>query len=107
MDIVKLFSEVAGLSVFIFTAVAQVKQFGVTGTWLTASAFIIGITVGGAYRFFVYAPASPLDWFWLVMFGFAGGFIATNAYKGIESASGKNTDQPGQVVENRLRDIGQ
>lgn len=90
MDWGKLFAEVAGLTVFIFAAVAQVKQFGVSGKWLTASAFGIGLLFGGGYRFFVYNPATGLDWFVLVTFGLLGGFLATGAYKGIESATGKN-----------------
>ena len=88
MEIGKLLAEVSGLSVFIFAAVAQLKQFGLTGKWLTGSAFAIGLLVGGAYRFFVYVPALPLDWFYLVLFGAGGGFIATGVYKGVESATG-------------------
>jgi len=89
MDFVKLFAEVGGLSIFIFASVAQLKQFGLAGKWLTASAFAIGLIVGGAYRYFIYLPAAPTDWFWLVMFGAAGGFIATGVYKGAESVTGK------------------
>lgn len=90
MDWGTLFAELAGLTVFIFAAVAQIKQFGLTGHWLTACAFGIGLVFGGAYRFFVYSPATGLDWFVLVTFGLLGGFLATGAYKGIESASGKD-----------------
>ena len=89
MDIVKLFAEVVGLSTFIFAGVAQIKQFGVSGKWLTASGFAFGIVFGGCYRFFVYAPQTPLDWFWLAIYGLGCGFVATGVYKGIESATGK------------------
>jgi hypothetical protein len=90
MKIVELMAEVVGLSTFIFAAVAQLKQFGVAGKWLTASAFATGLIVGGAYRYFVYTPVVPLDWFFLVLFGATGGFIATGVYKGVESATGKD-----------------
>lgn len=91
MDFIKLFAEVGGLSVFIFAAVAQLKQFGLAGKWLTGAAYLVGLFVGGAYRYVIYLPVSPADWFWLVMFGAAGGFIATGVYKGAESATGKQT----------------
>jgi len=77
-----------GLSVFIFAAVAQLKQFGIQGKALTISAFVIGLVVGGAYRFFTYSPSTPLEWFYLVLFGAGGGFVATGVYKGVESATG-------------------
>ena len=48
MDFVKLFAEVGGLSVFIFAAVAQLKQFGLAGKWLTGSAYAVGLVFGGA-----------------------------------------------------------
>lgn len=89
MDFVKLFAEGAGLTVMIFAAVAQLKQFGVQGQWLTRSAYMVGVLLGGSYRYFVYKPALPVDWFWLVMFGAVCGFIATGVYKGVESATGK------------------
>ncbi len=90
MSFLNLFAEVVGLSTFIFAAVAQLKQFEIKGKALTASAYIIGLLVGGAYRYFMYTPTAPADWFWLVMFGAAGGFIATGVYKGAESATGKD-----------------
>ena len=89
MDILKIFIEVGGLSTFIFAAVAQLKQFGLAGKWLTGAAYAVGLIFGGAYRYFVYVPVLPVDWFWLVVFGAAGGFIATGVYKGAENASGK------------------
>ncbi len=101
MDIVQLFAEVAGFSTFIFVAVAQIKQFGVAGKWLTGSAYIVGVVFGGLYRYFVYTPQTPLEWFYLVMFGIVCGFTATGAYKGIESASGK-PERVDQALEDRL-----
>lgn len=98
MDIPKLFAEAAGLTVFIFAAVAQLKQFGLMGKWLTGSAYIVGVGVGGAYRYFVYVHAAPLDWFWLVMFGAACGFIATGVYKGAESVTGKPLGITSKVI---------
>lgn len=89
MDFVKLFTEVAGLSAFIFAGVAQLKQFGIEGKALTISAYAFGLLFGGLYRFFAYPPQAPAEWFWLVVFGMAGGFIATGVYKGVESATGK------------------
>lgn len=103
MDIVKLFAEVSGLSVFIMAAVAQLKQFGVVGKALTFSAYGVGLVIGGAYRFFVHPPTVPVDWFWLVLFGCAGGFIATGVYKAVESATGgalmKQTFIPAELKE--------
>ena len=90
MDWGTLFAELAGLTTFVFAATAQIKQFGVKGTALTASAFGVGLVFGGAYRYFVYAPSTGLDWFLLVVFGLLGGFLATGAYKGLENATGKN-----------------
>lgn len=106
LQILTLFAEVGGLSTFIFAAVAQVKQFGVSGKWLTVAAFVIGLLVGGPYQFFMHPPAVPLDWFWLVMFSLAGGFIATGAYKGIESASGKDRYIEGELLEVTSSDSG-
>ena len=88
MDILKLFAEVSGLSVFILAAVAQIKRFGVGGKALEAAAYAVGLVIGGAYRFFMYTPSVPVDWFWLVLFGMGGGFIATGVYQSAESATG-------------------
>lgn len=89
MDIMKLLAEVMGLSVFLFAFVAQLKKFGLKGKWLTAAAFVGGLVFGGCYRFFVYPPSTALEWFYIVTFGLAGGFVSTGAYQGIESATGK------------------
>ena len=83
-----LFVEVGTLSVLISCSVAQLKDFGLTGKKLTYSAYAVGLILGGGYRFFTYTPTTPADWFYLVLFGLAGGFIATGVYKGLENATG-------------------
>ncbi len=50
MEIVTLFTEAAGLSILIFALVAQLKQFGLSGHWLTGSAYLVGLIFGGLYR---------------------------------------------------------
>jgi hypothetical protein len=99
MDIMRLLAEVSGLSTFIFCGVAQLKRFGISGTWLEVSSYAFGLVFGGLYRYFTYAPATAVDWFWLVLFGMGGGFIATSVYKGVESATG------GAVVKETYRDV--
>jgi hypothetical protein len=84
-----LLAELMTLSVIIFAAVAWIKQTGICGRALTFAAFAFGLVLGIAYRY----AASPMltfaDWFWAVVFGLMAGFLATGAYKGAESASGK------------------
>jgi len=89
IDLQQLIKEVLGLSVIIFALVAQLKAFGLHGKQLTAAAFVVGLLFGGLYRYFVYSPSLPVDWFILAVFGIMGGLVATGAYKGIESATGK------------------
>ena len=93
--LVKLIAEVGGLSVFIFAAVAWLKQLGVEGKWLTVSAFAFGVVFGLFYR---YADAPMTDfasWFWAVAFGLLCGFLATGAYKGAEGLALKSKrDEP-------------
>lgn len=89
MDILQLFTEVLGLSAFIFATVAQLKKFGLRGQWLTFSAFAAGLVFGGCYRYFMYNPQTPLEWFWVVLFGLGSAYVATGAYDGLASASGK------------------
>ncbi len=45
MDILKLFAEVSGLSVFILALVEQIKRFGVTGKPLEFAAYGAGLVV--------------------------------------------------------------
>lgn len=87
--VVSTIAEIGGLSGFIFAGVSFLKRLGVRGTWLTGAAFAWGLGFGGAYRLAMYPTSSLLDWFLLVAFGMAGGFVATGVYKGIENASGK------------------
>jgi hypothetical protein len=78
-----------GLSVIIFAWTAYLKQWGVRGKALTASAFVSGflIALGACYAL---APMVGFaGWFWAAMFGLLAGAMATGAYKGAESATGK------------------
>lgn len=102
LRILRLFIEVGGLSTFIFAATAQVRQFGLTGQKLTVAALVIGLVFGGCYRFFIYHPVSPEDWFWLVSYGLGSGFLATGAYKGAETVSGKKQLQ--QIIDAQAED---
>jgi hypothetical protein len=84
-----LLAELMTLSVIIFAAVAWIKQLGVRGKALTLAAFVFGLGLGIAYRFAMAPMLTFTDWFWAVCFGLLAGFMATGAYKGAESASGK------------------
>jgi ammonia channel protein AmtB len=86
MTIEKLISELPILSAVIVALVAWIKQMGVTGRWLTASAFAVGLLLGLAYRYAVQPMATFADWFWAVVFGLLAGAIATGAYKVIHPA---------------------
>jgi ammonia channel protein AmtB len=90
MTILNLLVEVVGLSAFVFAAVAQIKQLGVTGKKLTIAGFLFGLVFGLAYRYAAAPMTDFVSWFWAVTFGLATGFLATGAYKGIESATGKD-----------------
>ena len=89
MDFLKLTLEIASLSTIVFSGVSFLKKLGISGNWLTGSSFAFGLALGGAYRFFVYAPNTGLDWFILVTFGLLGGFLASGVYQGIADATGK------------------
>jgi hypothetical protein len=97
MEILQIFAEVVGLSGFIFAAVAWIKQFGVKGKALTGAAFAFGLVFGVSYRYALAPMVTFSDWFWAITFGFAAGFLATGAYKGMENASGK-----ARVIEGEL-----
>jgi hypothetical protein len=84
-----LIAELMALSVIIFAAVAWLKQTGIRGQALTFAAFAFGLVLGIAYRFALAPMVTFADWFWAVCFGLMAGFLATGAYKGAESASGK------------------
>ena len=94
MDIVKLLAELGGLAVFIFAAVAYLKQLGVAGQWLTISGFVIGVVIGLAYRYAVQPMTDFASWFWAVMFGLMAGFLATGAYKGASDIAAKAQTPP-------------
>lgn len=87
--IANIFGGIAILAVVIFAAVAYLKQLGLKGQALTVSAFVVGVIIAVAVRLAMMLPASPADWIWTFVFGLMGGLLATGAYKGIESATGK------------------
>ncbi len=105
MEIVTLFTEAAGLSILIFALVAQLKQFGLSGHWLTGSAYLVGLIFGGLYRYFFHPPSTPAEWFLTVTFGLICGLIATGTYKGIESATGKPANGGDAEIERRLNGL--
>lgn len=82
--------ELLGLSLFIFAAVAYLKQAGVTGQALTYSGFGVGLVFGIAYRYAVSPMVDFPGWFWAVVFGLMAGFLATGAYKGGQSLISSN-----------------
>lgn len=89
MDIVKLFAELGGLAIFIFAAVAYLKQWGISGNALTGSGFLVGLVVGLGYRYAVLPMTDFASWFWAIMFGLMAGFLATGAYKGASDVVAK------------------
>jgi hypothetical protein len=96
LKLLTLLAEVGGLSVIVFAAVAYLKQWGVSGNWLTGSSFACGLVLGVAWRY----AASPLvtfaDWFWAALFGLMCGFLASGAYKGAQGIAG--TDEKGTAA---------
>jgi hypothetical protein len=84
-----LLAELMTLSVIIFAAVAWIKQLGVRGKSLTLAAFAFGLLLGLTYRWAMAPMVTFADWFWAICFGLMAGFLATGAYKGAESATGK------------------
>lgn len=84
-----LLTELIGLAVVIFAAVAWLKQLGLEGKGLTISAFVFGLALGIAYRYAMSPMVDFAGWFWAVVFGLMAGFLATGAYKGAQAAVGK------------------
>ena len=89
-----LLTEVIGLSVVVFAAVAWCKQLGLVGQALTWAAFAIGLVIGLAYRYAAAPMTDFASWFWAVLFGLMCGFLATGAYKGGESLINKTKQIP-------------
>jgi len=83
-------SELLGLAVVIFAAVAWLKQLGAQGKALTISAFVFGLLLGVSYRFAMSPLVTFADWFWAFVFGLMAGFMATGAYKAGQSIAGTN-----------------
>jgi hypothetical protein len=87
--ILNLLSELIGLAVIIFAAVAWLKQMGVRGRLLTLSAFLFGLALGMLYRYAMSPMVTFADWFYAVVFGLMAGFMATGAYKGADGIQNK------------------
>ena len=85
----KLLLELPVLSGVTFALVAWIKQMGLTGRWLTASAFVVGLILGVSYRYSVAPMVDFASWFYAVLFGLLCGAVATGAYKGGESLAEK------------------
>ena len=84
-----LLLELPVLSGVIFALVAWLKQLGVQGNYLTASAFGIGLVIGLCYRYAVMPMTDFSSWFFAVLFGLMAGAVATGAYKGGEELAKK------------------
>jgi hypothetical protein len=87
-----LLTELVGLAMIIFAAVAYLKQLGLTGKMLTLSGFFFGLVFGVAYRYAMAPMVDFASWFWAIVFGLMAGFLATGAYKGGQAMTGN--DQP-------------
>jgi len=92
-ELAKIIANILGgvgiLAVVIFAAVAYLKQWGVSGKYLTAAAFVVGLAVALVVRYAIAPMHSFSDWVWAGLFGLMAGFLATGAYKGAENAVGK------------------
>ena len=86
--VANMLTELVGLAVVIFAAVAWLKQMGVEGQRLTAAAFLFGLLFGIAYRYAMSPMTDFASWFWATIFGLMAGFLATGAYKGAQSVAG-------------------
>lgn len=87
--IANILGAVAIIAVIVFAAVAYLKQWGVAGKALTGSGFAAGLLIAFAARFMILPPTSLQDWIATAFMGLMAGFLATGAYKGVESATGK------------------
>jgi hypothetical protein len=87
--IATMLTELVGLAVVIFAAVAWMKQLGAEGKVLTLSAFVFGVVLGVCYRYAMQPMVTFADWFFAVLFGLMAGFLATGAYKGGEALAVK------------------
>jgi len=90
-----MLTELVGLAVVIFAAVAWMKQLGAAGRTLTIMAFAFGLVFGLAYRWAMQPMTDFASWFWAVVFGLMAGFLATGAYKGAETLIAKGKEASG------------
>lgn len=86
--LVQMFIEVAGLSAFLFAAVAWLKQWGVEGKNLTLASLGSGMVIGFLVRYATSPPATIAEWIWAFLYGLLCGFVASGAYKGGQSMVG-------------------
>lgn len=89
MTLEQLVKDLPLLSGVIYALVEWIKKLGVTGNWLTVSAFASGLVIGIGYRYAVLPMITFADWFWAVMFGLLAGGIATGVYKAQEGMAVK------------------
>lgn len=78
------------LSVVVFALVELIKQFGVSGKWLTVASFAIGLVLAVGYQLTLGIPMDFAGWFGVVIFGLSAGLIACKGYDGIRNASNPN-----------------
>lgn len=75
------------LSVVVFGLVELMKDFGVTGKWLTVASFAFGLVLAVGYQLSLGVPMDYAGWFGVIVFGLSAGLIACKGYDGIRSAS--------------------
>lgn len=90
MDLENIFVNGVSLSVLIIGLVELVKQFGVSGKWLTISSFAIGLVLGVLYQISLGVPADFGGWFGAIAFGLAAGLVACKVYDAVRNAANPN-----------------
>lgn len=64
----------------IFGLVEFAKSMGGTGKLLTAISFALGVALAILYQITVAFPATPFDWFTVVVIGLVFGIVASGVY---------------------------